>query len=306
MTTDESLSEITVRVLSQEEIAAFSGPIVIPARPVREPAPRADKYGGAMSAQKADEQATTIAGPNAVSEVDADDPARPARRLGVLPAEVQVAPDGTISTQAAAADGVARGALSQVTAETFYMPDLNKIAAAIRDNMREGTTTPSDPARQILVDREGNIYSGDEIGGSARPLSQVTSETFYAWGDRSARELAIVQTKLPANTVHASDGDVDGWAYSITNEFGDTYTLFLWFDASNGTYKVSLVEPRLGGQVGVEDCHLYEDGTLCLKREGGPGYASMENAYARSVIWTRGASCYRRGYGFQFNLGQGA
>ncbi len=184
------------------------------------------------------------------------------------------------------------------------MPDLNRIAETIRANQQAGTPDPEHREMQLYVDKEGDIMFGEQVDPrSASRVSRVTQETFYS--GRVERERAIVSARLPANTFHASDGTVDGWVYRITNEFNDTYQLFLWWDGAERSYKVSLVEPRLGGSVGVEDCHLYPDGTLCLKRHGGPGYPSLTDAYARSVLWTRGASCYRRGYGFQFNLGQG-
>jgi len=221
------------------------------------------------------------------------------------PASLYVDPDGNILLREQAANLSARR-LSVVTTEIFYGPDLNKIAETIRRNQQRDNKDPSAPDQQLFVDDEGNIMFGNQVDpASADRVSRVTQETFYssAWrGD----ERAIVRTKLPANTYEASDGETPGWVYYITNEFGDRYDLFLWRDKSDNTYKVSLISPRLGGTVGVEDCHLFEDGTICLKERGGPGYRKLEDAYARSVVWTRGASCYRRGYGFQFNIGQGS
>lgn len=193
--------------------------------------------------------------------------------------------------------------LSRVTTETFYAPDLNRIAETIRANQQSNRPDPSRRDMQLFVDKEGDIMHGDQVNPQAAArVSRVTQETFYA--GRREQEETIVRSKFPANTYPASDGAVEGWVYQIVTEFNDPYTMFLWFDSSDRTYKVSLVEPRLGGTVGVEECHLYPDGTICLKRQGGPGYSNMADAYARSVLWTRGASCYRRGYGFQFNVGQ--
>jgi hypothetical protein len=196
--------------------------------------------------------------------------------------------------------------LSRVTAEVFHAPDLNKIAATIRANQLRNQADPSEPDKQLYVDPDGNILAGDQVDpANDDRLSRVTQETFFAYGSRQLEhERFIVRNKLPQDAYEASDGEVDGWVYAITNEFGDRYDLFLWHDANDNTYKVSLIEPRLGGTVGVEECHLFEDGTLCLKQQGGAGYRRLEDAYARSVVWTRGASCYRRGYGFQFNIGQ--
>lgn len=195
---------------------------------------------------------------------------------------------------------------SVITQERFYAPDLNKIAQTIRENQQRGVTEPTAAPRQMFTTPDGQIVMGDEVDpDSADRLSRITQERFYSSESaRLAQERSIIREKLPSNAYQASDGSITGWVYSITNEFTDTYTLFLWYEEGSRTYKVSLVEPMLGGSVGVEDCHLYADGTICLKRQGGPGYRNLEDAYARSVLWTRGASCYRRGYGFQFNVGQ--
>lgn len=195
---------------------------------------------------------------------------------------------------------------SEIPQSIFYAPDLNRIAQAARDNQQRGDVDPTDPSRQMFTNKEGDILMGDQVDPhSAQRLSRITQETFYS-GDspRLALERRVVRDKMPSNTFQASDGTITGWVYSITNEFADKYTLFAWYDAATATYKVSLVEPDLRGKVGVHDCHLYSDGTICLKEEGGSGYRNLEDAYSRSVLWTRGASCYLRGFGFQFSLGQ--
>lgn len=195
---------------------------------------------------------------------------------------------------------------SRLTQSVLFGPDLNKIAETLRRNQATGNTIPSQPDEQIFIDDNGDILLGSQLAGvPSRRLSRVTQETFYLTEqERLAKEQDFVSTHMPKNTVRVSDGLTTGWAYAITNEWGDTYTLFMWFEGSSGTYVVSLVSPKLAGVVGMHECHLYSDGRLCLKKEGGPGYASMSDSYARSAIWTRGASCYRRGNGFQFNLNQ--
>jgi hypothetical protein len=193
-----------------------------------------------------------------------------------------------------------------VTDAVLSGPDLNKIAETLRRNQASGNTIPSQPDEQIFIDDNGDILLGSQVAGaSTQRLSRVTQETFYLTEqERYAQEKAFVDSHMPSNTVRTSDGSTAGWAYAIKNEWGDSYTLFVWFEASSGTYIVSLVSPELAGVVGIHDCHLYADGRLCLKKEGGPGYRSMSDAYARSAIWTRGASSYRRGNGFQFNIDQ--
>jgi hypothetical protein len=193
------------------------------------------------------------------------------------------------------------GRLTMVTRRPFFGPDLNRIAETIRRNQELERTDPSKQVDQIWTDPEGRILEGTLVDpASAQRLTRITQETFYAGSEaRLAEERRIVREKMPSNTVYATDGTYEGWAYSITNEFNDTYELFLWYDPTSGRYEVSLISPRLAGHVNVHECHLYANGTICLREKD--GYKKMERAYARSVLWTRGASCYRRGYGFQFS-----
>jgi hypothetical protein len=116
---------------------------------------------------------------------------------------------------------------------------------------------------------------------------------------RLAKERKFAGSNMPPGTRYCSDGEYDGWVYRVENEFGDVYLMFLWYDPASSGYSVSLISPPLAGEVNVHNCHLYSDGTLCLRRGG--AYKDMGQAYARSVLWTRGASCYQRGYGFQFS-----
>lgn len=220
------------------------------------------------------------------------------------------------------------GRRSALTGMTFHVPDLNKITETIRRNREQGVANPEQAANQLYATPEGEILTGTVVGPNpGQRLSVITQETFYAdtahgtgifahalsritkasfWveaeptpPDRHSVEQGIVRDKMPAGTVFATDGAYDGWVYSVTSEFDDTYELYLWYDPSGGGYKVSLLSPKIAGSVSAHGCHLYSDGTLCLKENG--GYRDMANAYARSVLWTRGASCYQRGYGFMFN-----
>jgi hypothetical protein len=199
-----------------------------------------------------------------------------------------------------AAGTVTGGRLSRLTQITFYAPDLNKIAETVRRNQQLATPDPTRPSDQLYATPEGEILTGTVVDPSNERLSRITQETFYS--DNSTRLVAeqlIAREKMPAGTVYATDGTYEGWVYTVTNEFADVYQLFLWYDPSVAQYKVSLISPPMAGNVSAHGCHLFSDGTLCLRTAG--GYPEMERAYARSVLWTRGASCYQRGYGFQFS-----
>jgi hypothetical protein len=220
---------------------------------------------------------------------------------------VQVSPTGAIQFRDEGPQ--AREVLSEVTTDTFYSDsiDLNAIANAVRSAQENG----GEPAQQkdrIFVNREGGLQMGGAPGGER--VAEVTGDTFYATyretldATRLDREAAFVRTSMPRNTVRASDGKVEGWHFTITNEFGDRYSLFLYYSQSYGVYRVALIDPRMEGTVDAHGTHLWPDGTLCLTKRTGSGYPDMGKTFAKAALWTRGASCYRRGYGFQFNVGQ--
>lgn len=54
--------------------------------------------------------------------------------------------------------------------------DLNALRQVIKQNQAAQDTRPDDPARQIVVDREGNVKFGSQAGG--QPTTQVPQETF--------------------------------------------------------------------------------------------------------------------------------
>ena len=159
------------------------------------------------------------------------------------------------------------------------------------------------PGETLYVDRDGEVIVGSDTHGDTRGLSSVAGDTFYATRNL-AQEETFVRTKMPRNTIRTRSGDFDGYAYTITNRLGDSYSLFLYWSSSYGCYRVSLVAPRMGGLMDVHGGHLYPDNTLCLTRRSGSGYPSIEQTYAKAGLWTLGASLFRRGYGFQFNTGQ--
>jgi hypothetical protein len=201
--------------------------------------------------------------------------------------------------------------IAEVTGDTFYhlaavsairkVVNLAGIAAAVRRAQRNGGRFV-DPSKRVYVGREGELYQGCMATGGQR-ISEVTSDTFFS-PPRLETESAFVRSNMPRNTIRVSDGTYDGWHFTMQNEFGDSYSLFLYYHASYRVYRAVLIEPRMQGTVDVHGSHLWPDGTLCLTYATGSGYPSMAATYAKAALWTRGASCYRRGYGFQFNVGQ--
>ena len=54
--------------------------------------------------------------------------------------------------------------------------DLNALRQVIKQNQAAQDARPDDPARQIVVDREGNVKFGSQAAG--QPTTQVPQETF--------------------------------------------------------------------------------------------------------------------------------
>lgn len=57
--------------------------------------------------------------------------------------------------------------------------DLNRLRQVVRENQSSGVARPDDPARQVVVDREGNVRFGNEVSAS-EPTTQIPQETFAA------------------------------------------------------------------------------------------------------------------------------
>lgn len=186
-----------------------------------------------------------------------------------------------------------------VTGDTFYV-DLNAIQAAVLEQQRNGGAQVDD-SRQLYADNNGEIVLGGDGRDTSR-MSKIETDTFYV---RDLTMEARAVAKMPASR-KVSDGTYEGYVYKITNDFQDTYEMFIYYHSGYQTYRVALISPRLGGEVNAHGCHLWPDGTICLTKRQGSGYPSMEETYSKSVLWTLGASLFQRGYGFQFNMGQDA
>jgi hypothetical protein len=115
---------------------------------------------------------------------------------------------------------------------------------------------------------------------------------------RALQDKALAEGRLPANTRYLEVDGVSGWLYPVSTDLGDTFRLFLYFDGAG--YQVRLVEPEVEGRFDPHACHVLPDGRLCLSDEAGSGMASLEAAYARSVVWCHGFSVFLRDDQFPF------
>lgn len=55
--------------------------------------------------------------------------------------------------------------------------DLNSLREVVRQNQTNNQRNPTDPSRQVVVDREGNVKFGDQVSSRER-TTQVPQETF--------------------------------------------------------------------------------------------------------------------------------
>lgn len=112
----------------------------------------------------------------------------------------------------------------------------------------------------MAVGREGEIFP--EGAPFDQPVSRVRG------GTRAPDDTWHAASHMPRNTVFTDRAGARGWRYSIQTSRGRAYTLFAYFDGHD--YQVNVLAPELDGFIGA---HLF------------PGVASLEEAYAKSVLW---------------------
>ena len=59
--------------------------------------------------------------------------------------------------------------------------DLNALRDVVRQNQANQETRPAEPARQVVVDREGNVKLGNDASAHEQ-TTQVPQETFAVAG----------------------------------------------------------------------------------------------------------------------------
>lgn len=104
----------------------------------------------------------------------------------------------------------------------------------------------------IVVKSDGRIATVQETRGEVT-VSRVTTQIFASvpWDEE-----ALVRRHLPADTTPHGPG----WAYTIRNEYGDTFDLWLCYDHYMREYRVRLLAPEVELVGNGHKTHLYEDG----------------------------------------------
>lgn len=113
---------------------------------------------------------------------------------------------------------------------------------------------------------------------------------------RLERDRVTANEKLPSNTRESTLDGTTYWTYSVTCKLGRRYTMTLYFDGHE--YQVRVLSPKIPSDVGLKDsdinihkCHYFPNGRLCLDPPGN-GAKSLEEAFAKSVVWATGFSIY--------------
>ncbi len=115
---------------------------------------------------------------------------------------------------------------------------------------------------------------------------------------RALQDRAQAEGILPSATRYLKVEGVRGWLYQVSSELGDAFRLFLYFDG--GGYQVRVVEPEVEGRYDPHAAHVFPDGRICLTDGDGGGAATIEAAYARSVVWCNGFSVFLRDAHFPY------
>lgn len=172
--------------------------------------------------------------------------------------------------------------------------DLNELRNRVLENQQRGTDLPTSTARSVYVDNEGNITL-DPQAEQQRNLSQVPQKTF---ADFSQRDKQVVAQYLPSNTQEMKSKNVTGWLYEITCALGQRYTMFVYNDGD--LYQVMVLFPEVAGKYNQHNAHLFNDGRICFGSEG--GLPTLQQAYAKSVLWATGFSTFLKTGQFQFSI----
>lgn len=167
--------------------------------------------------------------------------------------------------------------------------DLNAIVKTVHDCQRAGNSEIFQPVDTIHVDRNGRLIQSNDLDAPrTETLATVQPDTFHAeWEEAEKR---IAKTKMPSNTrMITSREGIRGWLYSFQTEFLDTYKMFAYFDGS--FYQVIVVEPYVEQRFrSAHTGHIYSDGRICMGAGMNSGRRTLDDAYAKSVLWANGLS----------------
>jgi len=180
-----------------------------------------------------------------------------------------------------------------------YQVDLNEVRRVTTQNQEQGARTPLEPAKAIVVSKQGQLAFGSDADKVSQPISNTPQDSFHS-SARQLNEARDVEKYLPDNTTPlTTDEGITGWTYSFSCEFGIRYTMFLFFNG--GGYEVMLMSPQLENKYrDAHTGHLYRDGRLCLSAHQ---MRDLRETFAKSVLWANGLSAaMKSGAEFPFSI----
>lgn len=179
--------------------------------------------------------------------------------------------------------------------------DLNRIRELSLENMSQGNTKPSEPAKQIVVDKNGNIKTGDETR-RGESVTQVPQETF-ASKHRINREITEAATYLPdpgpmLRRALGPDGE-NLWIVRIQTatptppHYDDpkpgNFEFCIYYDGNAGGYVSRVLEPTLeSAWMDPHIGHIFKDGAICFGGHSWRALPSLREAFAKSCLWAEG------------------
>ena len=116
---------------------------------------------------------------------------------------------------------------------------------------------------------------------------------------RHERDAQVVATYLPPGTAGQVVEGIEYWVFDIKCELGNPYSMAAYFDGRE--YQVKVLHPDVTGKYSVHDGHLFSDGRICLNPPAN-GAESLQDAYAKAVVWASGFSVMRHTGQFPFSL----
>ncbi|MEM8723244.1 MAG: hypothetical protein AAGE84_28825 [Cyanobacteria bacterium P01_G01_bin.39] len=167
--------------------------------------------------------------------------------------------------------------------------DLNELRNHVLENQRKGNNS-----KPVHVDKEGRITT-DPQAAQQPNLSQVPQQTFAYSLDRDRQ---IAARFLPENTQEIQFNGFTGWLYQIQCELGNQYQMFAYNDGE--LYQVMVVFPDVAGKYNEHNAHLYNDGRICFRSQG--GLPTLQDAYAKSALWANGFSIFLKTGLFPFSI----
>ncbi len=177
--------------------------------------------------------------------------------------------------------------------------DLNRLRETILNSQKQGKSLPARRDEKVYATQDGKIVTGDSTRPSEeRQLSEVHQGTFAVLTARLQREQQIVNQKFPNNTNFFEVDGISGWFYTIYDEFSERYEMFAYHDGS--VYQVKVVYPEVEGKYSPHNGHLYSDGRICFGTSD--GMPSLEQAYAKSVLWANGFTAFKESGLFPYSL----